>query len=131
MDSLSSHDVGNSTAASVTLMKNNSLEDAQTLEDELSNPSYYSQICNQCVRIGGVSKRDMVSNLMCTFMTKNLMCQYNMLGQRGKLPFRKTKLYNVIMDSVLKRFSDSSSTEIQMMVATKLRNAPKLKSDEN
>ena len=59
------------------------------------------------------------------------MCQYNMLGQRGKLPFRKTKLYNVIQDSVLKKFSDSSATEIQMIVATKLRNAPKMKSDEN
>lgn len=92
-------------------------------------PSYFMEECNQCVRIGGYNKRDMVSNLMCRFMTKNLMCQYNMLGQRGKLSFRKTKLYNVIQESVLKKFSDSNVTEIQMIVAAKLRNAPKLKNE--
>ncbi|XP_063882571.1 uncharacterized protein LOC135112246 [Scylla paramamosain] len=117
------------TACTLTIKRNNSLEEVQNLEDELVNPSYFMEVCNQCVRIGGYNKRDMVSNLMCRFMTKNLMCQYNMLGQRGKLSFRKTKLYNVIQESVLKKFSDSNVTEIQMIVAAKLRNAPKLKNE--
>ncbi len=117
------------TACTLTIKRNNSLEEVQNLEDELVNPSYFMEVCNQCVRIGGYNKRDMVSNLMCRFMTKNLMCQYNMLGQKGKLSFRKTKLYNVIQESVLKKFSDSNVTEIQMIVAAKLRNAPKLKNE--
>lgn len=124
-------DISANSAGIVTIKQNNSLEEAQALEDELVNESYFMSICNQCVRIGGYNKRDMVSNLMCRFMTKNLMCHYNMLGQRGKLSFIKTKLYSVTQESVLKKFSDSSVTEIKMIVAAKLRNAPKLKADEN
>lgn len=125
-------DLNNSTLetpSTLAIKKNDSVEELQALEDELANPSYFTEVVKQCARIGGDNKRGMVNNLISRFMTKNLMCQYNMLGHRGKLPFRKTKLYNVIQDSVLKRFSDSNASEIHSMVASKLRFAPKIKSE--
>ena len=100
------------------------------LEEFLQDQSHYTQMCNICVRVGGLSKKDMVSNLLTRFMSKDLMCKYNMLGQRGKVPFGKTKLYSLIEQSILRKFSDSDSAEIFKLVATKLRNAPKLKPDE-
>lgn len=50
-----------------------------------------------------------------------------MHGQRGKVAFKSTRLCNVIRDSVLKKFRDASVTQVQMIIATKLRNAPKIK----
>ncbi len=71
--------------------------------------------------------KDLVSKLICSFMIKNLMCQYNMHGQRGKVAFKNTRLCNVIRGSVLKRFRDTSLTEVEMIIATKLRNSSKNK----
>lgn len=68
------------TPSTLTIKKNDSVEEIRALEDELVNPSYFTEVVNQCVRLGGHNKRAMVSNLMCRFMTKNLMCQYNLLG---------------------------------------------------
>lgn len=119
----------NSTASDIdtTIQRIDSMEEAQALEDELATPSVFKEMTERCVRIGGLAVKDMVSKLLCSFMTKNLMCRYNMHGQRGKVAFKNTRLCTVIRDSVLKKFRDASVTEVQMMIATKLRNAPKMK----
>lgn len=117
-----------STASDVeAIQRINSMEEAQALEDELATPSIFRETTERCFRMGGIHMKDMVSKLLCSFMTKNLMCQYNMHGQRGKVAFKSTRLCNVIRDSVLKKFRDASVTQVQMMIATKLRNAPKIK----
>lgn len=111
----------------LTIRHNNTLEELQEVENELENPTYYQEMFNKCVRIGGMNKKDMVSKLLSSFMTKNLMCKYNMYGQRAKLPFKNTKLFCVIRDSVLKKSPESCAADVTHIIATKLRNAPKLK----
>ena len=95
--------------------------------EETLNVDSYNRTVHQCVRIGGVSERSMISSLMTRFMTKILMCQFNMLGQRGKLAFKNTKLCNVIADSVMKKFKEASERDVLLQIACKLRNAPKLR----
>ena len=109
------------------IRRNGTLEEIQELENDLESPTYYQEMLSKCVRIGGTNMKDMVSKLMCYFMTKTLLCKYNMHGQRGKLPFKKTKLFSVIRDSALKKFPESCAAEITNTIASKLRNAPKLK----
>ena len=50
-----------------------------------------------------------------------------MYGQRSKVSFKKTTLFALIRDSVLTKFKDSDASELTNIIATKLRNAPKIK----
>lgn len=111
----------------ISVQQLDSMEDAQAFENELATPSCHKEMTEKFVRIGGISVKDMISSVLCSIMSKKLMCQYNMHGQRGKVAFKNTRLCSVITGSVLKKFRDVSSTEIQMMIAIKLRNAPKMK----
>ena len=54
--------------------RSNTIEEFQSVEEELENPTYFQEMCTKCIRIGGMSKKDMVSKLLCIFMTKSLMC---------------------------------------------------------
>lgn len=113
----------------VSIPRSNTIEDLESVEKELENPTYFQEMCNtcKCIRIGGMNKKDMVSKLLCSFISKSLMCQFNMYGQRSKVSFKKTKLFTLIRDSVLKKFKDSNASEVTNVIATKLRNAPKMK----
>lgn len=111
----------------LTIKQSNTIEELQSLETELEDPTYFQEMYKKCIRIGGMCEKDMVAKLLCSFMTKNLLCQYNMYGQRAKVAFKNTKLCTLIRDSVLKKFPDSNATAVTQMIGNKLRNAPKMK----
>lgn len=104
-----------------------SMEDAEEFEHELATPSIRKEVTENLARIGGTSLKN-ISNVMMKMMKKNVMCMFNMHGQRGKTPFKNTTMCSVITDSVMKKFRDASITEIQQIIGTKLRNAPKMNS---
>ena len=84
-----------------------------------------STLCLQWIEekffyIGGISVRDMISKVLCIIMSKKLMCQYNIYGQRGKVAFKNSKLCSVIVDSVKKKFRGVSVSEIEKMIEKKI-----------
>lgn len=111
----------------ISIQQLDSMEDAEAFENELAIPTFRKEMTEKFVHIAGISVKDMISKVLCSIMSKELMCKYNMYGQRGKVAFKNTRLCSVITDSVMKKFRDVSLTEIQKVIATKLRNAPKMK----
>lgn len=74
----------------LTIKQSNTLEELQTVEKDLENTTYFQEMYSKCMHIGGMNKKDMVSKLLCSFMSKNLLCKYNMQGQRAKIAFKNT-----------------------------------------
>ena len=73
------------------------------IENYLKSPTYYKEMIGKCVRIGGMNIKDMVVKLLSNYMTKNLMYKYSVMSQRGKLPFKDTKLFFLIRDTCLEK----------------------------
>ena len=46
--------------------------------------------------IGGSNFKSTVYNIMNSLLRKNVACTYSLQGKRGKMPFNKLNLYNVV-----------------------------------
>ena len=109
------------TSPDTKIGKMRTLDDMERLEDELKDFEKRKEYTKQCLRIGGRDIQDMITNLMCRFMSKDLMCRYNMKGQWGKLSFMKTNVYKIIVDSVLAKYKTATESDIKSVAGQKLR----------
>ncbi|CAG7720158.1 unnamed protein product [Allacma fusca] len=79
-------------------------------------------------RIGGNGTKDCTERIFVKLMTNELANQYNWMGKRfktriNKLPFTKTVLLNVVIDSVQSADPGSTCKEVEETTKTRLRNA--------
>ena len=111
----------------IKISKCSTTEEFDTLLNELKEEEHFIENLEKCKRIGGSSFKEMTSKLLSSYMSKTLMCQYSLQGQRQKKAFNKTELFEVILGSVMCNFPDTTKSDVCSIIAARLRNAPKLK----
>ena len=72
---------------------------------------------SKCVRIGNMN--DMMTKHISNFMMKNLICNYNVCGQRGKPHtfLRTPRLFSLVRGSVVKKYPESYAAEVINVIA--------------
>eukprot|EP00112_Aurelia_sp_Birch-Aquarium-sp1_P014821 Seg3223.1 transcript_id=Seg3223.1/GoldUCD/mRNA.D3Y31 product="hypothetical protein" protein_id=Seg3223.1/GoldUCD/D3Y31 len=103
------------------------IEDQGTFEDlerDLMDSDAKKQMVSRISRIGGASLRDNVTNVMHRLLTNKMMSCMNMKGNKGKTAFSKTKVYEVVVESVMQSSKNCSESQIAEIVAKISKHAP-------
>ena len=88
--------VQDKSVASFRISKCSTTEDFDTLQNELKEEENFSTHLQKCKQIGGSNIKEMTSELLSSYMSKNLMRQYSLQGKRKKRAFDKTELLEAL-----------------------------------
>ncbi|XP_061194512.1 serine/threonine-protein kinase PRP4 homolog [Saccostrea echinata] len=107
-----------------TLQQLTTIGEFDTLEEKLKeNSGERHKLTQRLSSVGGISARDGTKKILQKVMSNDLMAKFNMKGHKGKEPFAKSQLCEIVKGAVLKRFQATEHDIIQNIAAV-LKYAP-------
>ncbi|XP_028415726.1 uncharacterized protein LOC114539299 [Dendronephthya gigantea] len=100
-----------------------SLEELIALESSLADKDTRDVLLSRIIDIGGLNVRENVRNVMHRLMNNEVMASMNMKGKGSKYAFGSTKVFQAVVECVVKN-QKTSEAEVKQAVQQLLKYAP-------